>query len=96
VAVPGMAKPFLAASELEISGKSEGRIALAGGYGSHGEPVRCRRRKSGAISELWLSGTRLVPEDALASEMMARYDRAAAPPTSRRRGKTARRSRSER
>jgi hypothetical protein len=48
------------------------------------------------ISELWLSGTRLVPEDALATEMTARYDRAAAPPTSRRRGKTARRSRSER
>jgi CubicO group peptidase (beta-lactamase class C family) len=85
VAVPGMWAPFANASELEITGKGEGRIAIAGGYGSHGEPVRCVRRKSGKIAELWLSATRLVPEDELAAEMAARYDQAAATrPQSRR------------
>jgi CubicO group peptidase (beta-lactamase class C family) len=74
VAVPGIWAPFANASELEITGKREGRIAVAAGYGSHGEPVRCVRRKSGKIAELWLSATRLVPEDELAAEMATRYE----------------------
>jgi hypothetical protein len=78
VAVPGMWAPFANASELEITGKREGRIAVANGYGSHGEPVRCVRTKSGKIAELWLSATRLVPEDELAAEMAARYKLSAA------------------
>jgi len=78
VAVPGMSTPFLNASELEIAGKSEGRIALAGGYGSHGEPVRRVRRKSGEIGEVWLAATKLLPEAELAAEMTARYDHTAA------------------
>jgi CubicO group peptidase (beta-lactamase class C family) len=89
VAVPATWTPFTNASELEISGKSEGRIALAGGYGSHGEPVRCVRKKSGEIAELWLAATRLVPEDELATEMAARYDGACAAPP-RRRGRSRR------
>jgi CubicO group peptidase (beta-lactamase class C family) len=85
VAVPGMWTPFANASELEITGKGEGRIAVAGGYGSHGEPVRCVRRKSGKIAELWLSATRLIPENALAAEMEARYARPSiVPPRPRR------------
>jgi D-alanyl-D-alanine carboxypeptidase len=88
VAVPGMWAPFIDASELEITSKTEGRIAVAGGYGSHGEPVRCLRKKSGKIAELWLSATRLVPESDLAAEMTARYERApvSAKPPSKRRG----------
>jgi Beta-lactamase len=39
VASPAMWTPFANASELEITGPSEGRVALAGGYASHGEPV---------------------------------------------------------
>jgi CubicO group peptidase (beta-lactamase class C family) len=87
VAVPGAWAPFTNASELRITGRSKGRIALAGGYGSHGEPVRCVRRKSGKIAELWLSATKLVPEDELAAEMAARYDSAAPPAKPRRRSK---------
>jgi hypothetical protein len=75
VAVPGMWAPFSNASELRITGRCEGRITLAGGYGSHGEPVRCVRKRSGKIAELWLSATKLVPEDELAAEMTARYER---------------------
>ena len=85
VAVPGAWAPFANASELAIMGRSEGRIALAGAYGSHGEPIRCVRRKSGKIAELWLSATKLVPEDELAAEMTARYDPPAPPAKPRRR-----------
>jgi D-alanyl-D-alanine carboxypeptidase len=80
VAVPGAWTPFANASELEIIGKDKGRIALAGGYGSHGEPVRCVRKKSGRIGELWLAATKLVPEEELAAEMEARYSRPRASP----------------
>jgi CubicO group peptidase (beta-lactamase class C family) len=73
VGLPGAMAPFSDASELQVTGRSEGRIALAGGYGSHGEPVRCVRRKSGRMVELWLSATKLVPEDELAAELEARY-----------------------
>jgi CubicO group peptidase (beta-lactamase class C family) len=37
VAVPGAWTPFSNASELRITGRNDGCIALAGGYGSHGE-----------------------------------------------------------
>jgi CubicO group peptidase (beta-lactamase class C family) len=84
VAVPGAWAPFADASELEIIGKDKGRIALAGGYGSHGEPVRCVRKKSGRIGELWLAATKLVPEEELAAEMEARYGRPRALPGPRR------------
>ena len=87
VAVPGAWAPFANASELSITGRSEGRIALAGAYGSHGEPVRCLRRKSGKIAEFWLSATKLVPEDELAAEMTARYDPPAPPAKPRRRSR---------
>jgi D-alanyl-D-alanine carboxypeptidase len=76
VASPAMWTAFLNASELEITGPSKGRIAVAGGYGSHGDPVRCVRRKSGRVTEFWLSASKLLPEDKLAAEMRARYDSA--------------------
>jgi CubicO group peptidase (beta-lactamase class C family) len=79
VAVPAQPDPFAEASELEISGADAGRIVLAPGQRSHGEPVRRNRNASGEIAEIWLGGTRLVPEATLAAEMAERYgDRAAA------------------
>ncbi len=74
VASPAMWTPFANASELEITGPSEGRVALAGGYASHGEPVRCVRTKSGKMTELWLAASKLLPEKELAAEMTARYE----------------------
>jgi len=73
VGMPGM-KPFMHAPELEIVSPTEGRIALAGAFGSQGEPVRCVRRKSGQMTELWLAATKFLPEDKLAAELVARYD----------------------
>ena len=62
VAMPALFNPLLDASEVR-----GGRIVLAGGYASHGEPARLGR------NELWLGGTRYVREAALAREMRSRY-----------------------
>ncbi len=74
VANPAMWLPFLKASEIEASSRTEGRFAMSGGYGSFGEPVRCKRKKSGEISGLWLAASELVPEADLAKEMIRRYE----------------------
>ncbi|MEO8713999.1 MAG: serine hydrolase domain-containing protein [Acetobacteraceae bacterium] len=73
VASPGFWNPFLNVSELEITGRDDARIALAGGYASHGEPARRVRGKSGSVTELWLAGSRMVPEARLAKELTTRY-----------------------
>jgi len=70
---PGFLNPLLDAAEIEITGRNTGRIALANGYGSYGEPVRCVRAKSGRIVEIWLAGTKLLPAAKVAREMKARY-----------------------
>src|SRR4051812_21781385 len=73
VASPGFTNPMADATELEITGRTTGRIALAGGFGSHGEKVACTRAKSGKITELWLAGSKLLPAAKVAREMEARY-----------------------
>lgn len=64
VAMPALFNPFFDASEIR-----GGRIVLAGGYASHGEPARLGR------NDVWLGGTRYVREAALAPEMRSRYRR---------------------
>jgi len=75
VALPALLNPVLDATELAITGRDTGRIALAGGFASHREPVRRVRNKRGEAAELWLAGTKLLPEAALAREMEVRYGR---------------------
>jgi CubicO group peptidase (beta-lactamase class C family) len=75
LAAPGFFMPLTNASELELTGRDTARIALATGFGSHGEPVRRLRNKSGRVTELQLASWRMVPERSLAREMIARYDR---------------------
>jgi CubicO group peptidase (beta-lactamase class C family) len=70
---PHFINPCADATEIEVTGRDKGRIALAGGYQSHGEPVRRLRDKNGIVSELWWSGARLRPEKKVASEMARRY-----------------------
>jgi CubicO group peptidase (beta-lactamase class C family) len=70
---PGFLNPMLDAGEIEITGRSTGRIAVASGYGSYGEPVRCRRNASGEIVDIWLAATNLRPAAKVAREMEARY-----------------------
>jgi CubicO group peptidase (beta-lactamase class C family) len=72
---PGFTTPMTDAGEITVSGRDHGKITLANGYGSYGEPVRSVRAKSGKITELWLSATRFLPAAKVAREMEARYGR---------------------
>jgi CubicO group peptidase (beta-lactamase class C family) len=78
VASPGLINPLADAGELEITGRTTGRIALAAGFGSHGEPVRCARTKSGKLTELKIAGTKFLSADKMAREMEARYGKSKA------------------
>ena len=73
VANPEAGDPFADASEIEVQGRDQGRIALANGFASHGEQVRLHRNKKGAVTEVELAGSRLLPEAKLAAEMQVRY-----------------------
>jgi len=73
-ATPAFLNPMLDASELAVTGRGRGRIALAGGFASHGEQARLVRGRRGRVTELWLGGTKLLPEAQVAREMAARYD----------------------
>jgi CubicO group peptidase (beta-lactamase class C family) len=73
VANPWIFRPLLDASEVEVTDRDDGRIALASGGGSHGERVRRMRDSAGAITEIWLAATRFVPEAVAAAEIESRY-----------------------
>jgi D-alanyl-D-alanine carboxypeptidase len=62
VAMPAYFNPFMDAAQLK-----RGRIVLAGGYASHGEPARL------AKNELWLGGTCYRREKEVRREMQRRY-----------------------
>ena len=70
---PHMGNPFSDAVEMEVTRQDRGRIARAGGYQSHGEPVRLVRGTSGGVTELWWAASRLRPEARVAAEMERRY-----------------------
>jgi len=73
VARPDFFDPFLDASEIEVRGRDRGRIALAPGYASHGEPAGLVRDRRGAIVEVRLGGGRYHAERRVAREMTRRY-----------------------
>jgi CubicO group peptidase (beta-lactamase class C family) len=72
-AIPQAFNPFLDATEITVTGRDTGRISLAAGYASHGEAVRRTRNKAGRITDIWLAGSKLTPEKAVAAEMERRY-----------------------
>jgi len=61
------------ATELTITGADSGAISLAGGFRSHGEPVRRERDANGIVREVWLAASRMVPEAVLADDLARRY-----------------------
>jgi CubicO group peptidase (beta-lactamase class C family) len=73
VASPGLINPMGDAGELEITGRDRGRVAVADGYSSYGEPVRRVRNGSGKVTEFWFAASKLLPEDKVAKEIAARY-----------------------
>ena len=87
VATPALLNPIADASELAISGADKGHVALATGLANHGEAVRRRRGANGTIEEVWLGGTRLLPEKEAVAELTSRYGKPsrARPPVKARR-----------
>lgn len=74
VASPSLPNPLLDATQVTPRGKpGEGRITLAGGFGSHGEPARLVLDAKGRTKAVWLGGTRLSTEAQSAKELRARY-----------------------
>lgn len=73
LAAPAMVNPFLKVGELTVSGRDAARISQAGAFASFAEPARLVRGADGAVSEVWVSGGRLVTEAALAAELVGRY-----------------------
>ena len=55
---PDFFNPFVDASEIQVLGRSHGRIARAPGYASHGEPAGLVRDRRGTIVEVRLGGAR--------------------------------------
>ncbi len=70
---PHLGNPFIDATEIEITGRDTGRIVLATGYGSHGEPVRRTRSKAGGVTDIWIAGINVKREKAAAVEIERRY-----------------------
>ncbi len=75
LANPGMANPLLKVGELTVTGPDEARISQAGAFASYGEPARLIRGGDGAVSEVMIGGSRLIPEAAMAAELTGRYER---------------------
>jgi len=69
VAGPARLDPFGEAGELEVSDATSGRIALADGFASHGEPVLRTIDAAGAATHLRLGGAAFTPEAALIKEI---------------------------
>ena len=78
VANPSLANPLTDAMQLAVDGKGRdgalhGRIALANGYASHGEPVALTLDARGRAKALKLAGATLGNEAAALRELRARY-----------------------
>jgi CubicO group peptidase (beta-lactamase class C family) len=73
VANPQFGNPLMDAAEIEVTGRDTGRITLAGGYESYGEPVRRTRSKTGTVTDIWLAGINAKPEKRVAAEMERKY-----------------------
>jgi CubicO group peptidase (beta-lactamase class C family) len=72
---PHAFNPFLDASEIEVTGRDTGRISLANGSGSHGEPVALTRNKAGKVTEVRFAGGTGRSEKVVTAEMERRYGR---------------------
>jgi CubicO group peptidase (beta-lactamase class C family) len=71
---PGLALPFTDATELTPRGKDRALMLQASGYASFGEEARLVRGADGNIKELWLGGSRNVPEALAARRLRQRYE----------------------
>jgi D-alanyl-D-alanine carboxypeptidase len=75
IATPAWFNPMMDATELDVTGRNTARIALANGFGNHGETVRLQRDARGRVKSIHFGGARLLSEAALRREVIARYER---------------------
>ncbi|MDQ7972351.1 MAG: serine hydrolase domain-containing protein [Rhodocyclaceae bacterium] len=71
---PSLTAPFTDATELTPRGKDRALTSQANGYAGFGEPARLVRDGQGRVKELWLGGSRNVPEAVAAREVKGRYE----------------------
>ncbi|MCL2428225.1 MAG: beta-lactamase family protein [Alphaproteobacteria bacterium] len=75
LANPHLFNPFQDAPEIAVTRGDTGRVALAGGYSSHGETVRRERDSRGAVRAVWFGGSMLQREAATVREIERQYGR---------------------
>jgi CubicO group peptidase (beta-lactamase class C family) len=73
VTQPAQLSPLLDAVELIDVGETTARIGKAHGFSSHGEGARLELDAGGRPGALWLGGSRLLPEAAMAAEVQQRF-----------------------
>jgi hypothetical protein len=73
VANPHFNNPFMDAAEIEVTGRDTGQFASATGDASYGEPVRRVRNARGKVSDIWLAGINVKPEQVVAREIERKY-----------------------
>ena len=74
VASPTLAAPFTDATQLSPRGKDHALSTEASGFANFGEAARLVRTRRGDVAELWLAGSRCVPEAAAAREVRRRFE----------------------
>jgi CubicO group peptidase (beta-lactamase class C family) len=72
-AVPATLTPFADASEISVTDRLLGRVAVANGYENFGEAVRRVADTSGEITSVWFGGLQLAREADLAAELAQRH-----------------------
>ena len=73
IATPAFGNPMLEATQVEITGRDKGRVALSGGFGNHGETVERQRDARGRVASLRNGGMMLYPETRILREMQRKY-----------------------
>jgi D-alanyl-D-alanine carboxypeptidase len=74
---PGQASPLTDATELVNVDPATARIGKAPGFAVHGEAARLEFDGEGRPTALWLGGSKLLPEAAMAEEVRRRFRTAA-------------------
>ena len=73
VSDPGLAVPFLDASEVTVAKRDKGTISKATGLANFGEEARLVRGSKGAVREIWFGATKYLPEKKFAAEIKRKY-----------------------